>query len=132
MPTIDVSEVLSDPDFCEELIILRRTSVENIHGRAVITPTEISPRPLGIVITKDTAIGGNVIERTPEAQYRGAALDVYTTFRLRGPAPGYQPDVVMWNGDPYVVTLINDFSNFGRGYIHADCTSLTSIDQAPQ
>lgn len=136
MPLLDVSDLLSDPDLCEPLTIIRREQKINDLGRAVLLQTTISPAPYGSIQSKDTAIGGNQLERQPEGQYRAAAFDVYTQFALRGPAvdgcgQDWQPDVIMFNGDPYVVTLINDYTHFGAGYVHAEIASMSQIDQAP-
>jgi galactose-6-phosphate isomerase len=53
---------------------------------------------------------------------------VHTTFRLRGPTRGFQPDVVIWNGNRYVVRDIRDWTQFGVGYIRAECESMSHLD----
>lgn len=136
MAAIDVSDLLEDPDFASALAILRRSELVGDNGRTVITETAILPAPMGVVMPKDSVIGGNAIERAPDMQYRGAALLCYTKFRLRGPSldangQEWQPDVVVWNGNRYVVTLINDYAHFGQGYIQAELSSMDGVDEPP-
>lgn len=131
MPLLDVSEVLSDPLFTEPMNVYRRTETVGSNGRTVITRTRVRPVPTGVIMPKDSVIGGNAIQRNPDEQHRGSALLIYTQFRLRGPSPGFQPDVVVWNGDDYVVTLVNDYSHYGAGYIQVELSSMTSVDNPP-
>lgn len=79
-----------------------------------------------------------VIDTPPNDLQRGAdfqtaqnSIEVSTTFPLRGPAPGYQPDQVVWHGDVYVVTSVLDYSKAGRGFVTALCQSVDLIDSPP-
>lgn len=138
-PTIDVSELLVDPMFVEtEITVLRRKQVL-IKGRdtpevvAVITNIAASVQP------KDTAIGGNFVERAPDMEYRGSNLNCYTQFRLRSVSKevtgtgtdDYLPDVVIWNGDHFIVALLNDWTHYGAGFCHAELASTEAVDYAP-
>lgn len=141
-PLIDVSELLSDPMFVEtEMTVLRRRQ-NLIKGRTSPEVVQIIEHVAASVQPKDTAIGGNVVERGEDVQYRGSNLNIYTTFRLRSvskevaPTPGdpaivFLPDVVVWNGDHFLVTLINDWSHYGAGYMHAELASTDPVDYAP-
>lgn len=140
MPSLDVTELLADPDFCEAFTVTRRQQVIDQHGRASTQNTTL--QCFGSIQSKDTAIGGNTIEREPNMEYRGAAIDVYTTTPLYGPqqvaaqnqgasAIQYMPDLVYFNGDPFLVVLVNDYTHYGAGFVHAECTSIPSVDTAP-
>lgn len=139
-PILDVSELLSDPLFVQtQMTVLRRRQVLT-KGRD--TP-EVYQTITGVVASiqpKDTAIGGNFIERKPDMEFRGSNLNVYTKFRLRGvtqQATGagsdgdYLPDIIVVNGDHFLVALTNDWSHYGAGYIHAEVESVEAIDYAP-
>lgn len=127
MPDLDVSEVLLDPDFAETLTVMRRTEAISGHGRATITEVEVSPAPVGVVIPQNDA----PVQRGPDQQTLPSLLQVHTPFRLRSVAPGVQPDVVIWNGDRYVVNKVYNFSHYGRGFIAADCSSQDLADNPP-
>lgn len=139
-PLLDVSELLDDPMFVEtEITVLRR--------KQVLTKGRTSPELVAIVVNvvasiqpKDTVIGGNVITREPDKEFRGSNFNMYTRFRIRsvskqatGDAPTdgvYLPDVVIWNGDHFLVTLTNDWSHYGAGFMHAELTSTEAVDYA--
>jgi hypothetical protein len=136
MPTLDVSDLLTDDLFTETVTVLRREQIiDPATGR---TTTNVKPYynvPASIQ-PKDTAIGGNFIERGPGGIYRGSNLNIYTGFRLRsvsqeGSAVQYQPDLVIWNGDAFSVALTNDWSHYGAGFMHAELESTEMIDWAP-
>lgn len=134
MPLLDVSELTLDPLFVETFSVIRREQGIDAKGRAVIIPTLIEG-VVGSVQPKDTAIGGNIITQGAEASFRGANFNVYTSFRLRSvskdPSDTYLPDIVVWNGDHLLVALINDYSHYGAGYMHAECASIDAVDYAP-
>lgn len=125
MPDLDVSDLLLDPDFCEQLSVQRR-QITMVKGRSTTTPVTISPAPYGVVFS----ITGGLI-RAGDQQNMPATIVVHTPFRLRGASPGYEPDLVIWNGDNYAVTAIDNFSKYGAGFVAATCTSQDSIDNAP-
>jgi galactose-6-phosphate isomerase len=132
MPDLDVTDIILDPDFCETLIVKRRE--ENlVKGRSTLTVTVIDPAPVGVVLPVDD----QPLVRGPDQQNLPRLLEVHTPFRLRGAAkdPGtgkqYQPDIITWNGDDFVVNKVQDYSRFGQGFIQADCSSVDSIDNAP-
>jgi hypothetical protein len=131
VPLLDVSDLLLDPDFSEELTIQRRADTVGDNGRTSKGSIQIVPRPYGVVLPKDTWIGGNELERQPEGQFRGAALTVHSQFRFRSTAQGFQPDILIWNGDPYVCTLVNNYSHYGQGFTEAEFTSISTNDEPP-
>lgn len=132
MPTLDVTDVLLDPDFCETLTVIRRQEGPLVKGRPSITETTISPAPVGVVLAQSDA----PIQRGPDQQNLPRLIQVHTPFRLRGPSKDpvsgaiYQPDIIVWGGDRFVVNKVQDFSRFGRGFIQADCSSQDLIDVA--
>lgn len=133
MPNLDVSDLLLDPDFAEELTIFRRAMTVGSNGRSTLASVEVEPKPWGVVLPVDTAVGGNSMTRSSDAQYRGSAWVIYTQHRLQGPSddPDRYPDVVMIEGDPYVVTIVNAYSKFGAGFMKAEVSSMAAIDNAP-
>ncbi len=63
----------------------------------------------------------------------GRNLVIVTKFRLRGPAKDgstqYQPDLITWEGDSYVVKTIDPYPQYGAGFIQAIVGSMDSVDQ---
>jgi hypothetical protein len=139
-PLLDVSELLDDPLFVQTaMTVLRRKQVLT-KGRSAPAVYQVITGVAASVQPKDTAIGGNFIERTPDMEYRGSNLNVYTKFRLRGvtkqatgdPSDGeYLPDIIVVNGDYFIVALTNDWSHYGAGFMHAEVESTEAVDYAP-
>lgn len=139
-PLLDVSELLDDPLFVQTaMTVLRRKQVLT-KGRSSPAVYEVITGVAASVQPKDTAIGGNFIERKPDMEYRGSNLNVYTKFRLRGVtkqatgAPSdedYLPDIIIVNGDFFLVALTNDWSHYGAGFMHAEVESTEAVDYAP-
>lgn len=136
MPILDVSELLSDPMFVERITVIRREQVVNSKGRTEIVPT-VFENVIASMQPKDTAIGGNAISREADGSYRGANMNVYTKFRLRSVSKTeagdiqFQPDIIVWNGDHFLVALVNDWTHYGRGWMHAEIESIDPVDNAP-
>jgi hypothetical protein len=124
MPTLDVSEAF-DPSFMDDFTVVRRIQTINQNGRVVITPTESAVT--GVVV----AASPNDLQRLPELQYMNKTITIYTQYKLQGPAPGFQPDEILWHGSQYLVRAIDDYSGYGRGFIMAVCTSIDAVDPAP-
>lgn len=131
MPLLDVSELLLDPDFCQPLTIERRTENTGTDGRNHAGLQIITPKPYGVILPVDTAIGGNAMEREPDMEYRGSAIEVITRFRIQGPAPGAHPDVIIHDGSRFVVTIVNSLAQYGAGFIRVEASSMNSVDDPP-
>ena len=134
MPNIDLSFLCDDPDLAEPFTVIRRAEAVGANGRNVLTSTTY--QAFGSIQPKDSVIGGNVVERGEGGEYRAAALLVWTRFRLRSASvttdgTNWQPDVCVFNGDQYLVTLTNDYTHYGNGFVQAELTSLPTQDAPP-
>jgi galactose-6-phosphate isomerase len=131
MPDLDVSDLLTDPDFAEELTIIRRAVTINTHGRQQVAETTISPKPWGVVLPQSD----QPLQRGPDQQSLPMLLQVHTKFRLRSASivgtQEYQPDLLIWNGSRFLVNRVYPFSHFGQGFIVADCSSMTTTEAPP-
>lgn len=106
MSYVDVSFLLSDPDFAETVNVTRRTEVIGINGRTTIVPETIQ-------IVGSVAPGKlSPMTRQPEDTYSGQAITVYSKTKLNGPKFGYLPDIINWRGDAYIVNMTYDYNTF--------------------
>jgi hypothetical protein len=128
MPDIDVSDLLFDPDVveCGGVTVQRRQEIVDSHGRLTLQIATFSN-----VIASVIPIADAPMIRGPEQQTLPQLIEVHTTFRLQGIASGFQPDIVVWNGTPFVVNKVQNFSKYGGGFVQADCSSISNIDQPP-
>lgn len=131
MPDLDVSEALTDPMLTDSFDVLRRKEVLDAHGRVTTPQNQSFAGQYGVI----SAASPNDLERLEDSQRMGRNLSLITNFRLQGPAEvsgtEYQPDVVVWGGDQYVVKHIDPYSRYGAGFIQAIIGSMDIIDQPP-
>lgn len=124
---LDVSEVLADPMLASSFTVIRRSEVLGQNGRVNIDPVNLGEKT-GVVYPT----GRNDLARLDDQQMMGKHINIVTDFRLQGPAPGFQPDLIGWHGDFYVVQLLDDYTDFGAGFVQAVAGSMSSVDQPPQ
>lgn len=120
MPLLDVSDILGDPDFADEFIVIRRAETVNEYGESVVTQTEIFAS--GVV----TAASGSILEQLPEGTRATGAILIHTQVRLEIVSATAQADRIRWAGNLYTVTNLSDYSRYGGGFVAAVCT-LTDI-----
>lgn len=130
MPLLDVSDVITDPDFGERVTVQRRSAAAGSNGRPTV---QTSSSTISAVVIPQSDLP---LQRGPDQQSLPKLIQVHTTFRLRSastdPQSGieYQPDLIVWKGDSFQVNRVYDFSSFGAGFVSADCSSIDSTDQA--
>lgn len=116
MARIDVSDLLVDPDFIDRLILIKRASTINEYGEHVISETTCNIRAsVQGMRTED-------IERLPEGARLHDMITVYYRGELYPERLNGYADVVVWQGKRYqVVTVDENFINFGAGFTRALC-----------
>jgi hypothetical protein len=124
MPTHDVSEAF-DPSFLDTFTIIRRVQIISQFGRVRLVEKRFTG--IGVVV----ASSPNDLQRVPEMQYMNKSITIYTQWKLQGPAPGMQPDEIIWHGSQFLVRSLDDYSGYGRGFITVICLSIDSVDPAP-
>jgi galactose-6-phosphate isomerase len=132
---IDVTEILTDTDVVTfDLVCIRSSQVVGNDGMANNTPTSI---PFSGVVT---SYEGSVLERFAEGERIKGSIMVITGFRLqdgRGTNPdgecvaamsppvagatGLTADIVVWNHRQFTVANVNDYSQYGPGFVEARC-----------
>lgn len=131
MPLLDMSDVLTDPMFVDTFSVNRRVQTVNDSGIASST-VQALPGINGVVYPSDE----NDLQRLPDLSIQTKAITVVTMFALRGESEAagseYYPDIVVWNGDNFLVRHVNDYSNYAAGFILAVCTSIDLVDAPPE
>ena len=126
MAQIDVGDITLDPYLAgNHFIVLRRQDMVNIYGESVTTDV---PLPgVGAVYPS----GENSLLREEAFETQGNTITVVTRFALRGPskdqghsAQVFQPDVVLWEGNHYQVRIVNNYNQFGAGWVEAECIAV--------
>lgn len=132
MAQMDLSAALTNPYTNTPFIVKRRKQIVNNFGESTVEVEEI-PNVRGVLY----AAAQNGLTRRPEAQTNSKSIEILTRFALRGESKStednseYQPDLVLWHGNLFVVTNIEDWSNYARGFIKATLGSINIVDQPP-
>ncbi len=131
MPDIDVTDVLLDSDIAGEAFQYeRRSETVSVNGRSVqglqVFDAVGSVQPPGendLITTEDYDAASNTIVVITTARLRCVSQDQV--------AAQFKPDIVLWQGNRYVVTKCEPWTEYGAGFIRAVCKSEDFIDQAP-
>lgn len=129
----DMKDALLAPEFLDTFQVIRRKQTTDSNGRVQITNClPMLARGIVLPFTPDS------LRRDENMQYEFKALSITTTFLLRGPSTvvnnpnTFAPDIVVWNGDNYLITGLDDYSNYNPGFVKVIAVSMDYIDQAPQ
>ena len=120
MPTLDVTELLSDPDFVTSFTVTQRT-IANVEGYAQVSTSTSSQT--GVVLPMST----QELVLLPESQRVQGQIKVYTTFHLTAGDSTRSADSVNWRGNSYLVQGTNDFTEYGIGFVEARCALVPVV-----
>lgn len=128
MPELDVSLVLTSPYLVDFFNVTRRQEIIGQNGRNSFVALPFS-NITGVV----TPGKNNSLRREEDQQTQGKSLVISTRFMLRGASQdnsgAYQPDLVSWGGNSFVVNECRDNSRYGQGFIKAHCEMTDMISQ---
>lgn len=114
MATLDVADILDDPEFQSTAQLVRIDQAVGSNGRLVSTPQA------AVNITGCIQPAGNQeYQLFPELGRVTGTLSFYTKAALRGKGATHAPDQILWQGQTYIVMGANDWGNYGQGYIMA-------------
>jgi len=126
MPLLDVNDLLTDPDLADLFDVIRRAEVVGANG-VVTTVDKTFKNVVGVV----TASSPTDLERAEDFETMTRSITVVTSFQLQGAVTGYQPDIIVWRGTRHLVKHIQPYPHFGRGFVEAECSSLSNTDPRP-
>ena len=118
---IDVSDVVSDPDFTQTITRVVRSETVNDFGESIIISVSSL---IDAVVTSPTT---QELLMFPEATAYRDVIRVTTVSRLNADSVGKQPDLILYHGENYKVLITNDYSDFG--YTRALCVLIDLQDQ---
>lgn len=129
MPILDVTEAF-DISFWDTIVVIRRQASVNNLGRVVTVDKPMSA--LAVV----TAASPVDLQRVPEWGMMNKTISLYTPFRIQGPATDEMgnithPDEILWRNSLFIVNFMEDYSGYGRGFVHAVATSKQNVDYPP-
>lgn len=116
-PQLDVTELMSDPDFVGEMTQVSRVSRANEHGENIITECKVNT--VGSVQPAD----GRMIERLPEAERIGNFMSFWMKGTIVASAPGKYTDILVFQGQRFQVKTVFDWSTWGSGWCEGLCVA---------
>lgn len=116
MALIDVSDLLTDPDFTTSVTLIRRSSVVDLHGENVLT--EVQSTIIAVVQGANT----ETIQKMPEGALLGDLITVYYAGELTAESAVGYSDIIVYRGRRYEVFEVpEDYMNHGAGWTMANC-----------
>lgn len=146
---IDMDDLLGDPDFFQPMTVYRRAVSYGTDGVPTWMPTLIDPTPSASI---QSGANPELLRQTDLATTANL-ITIYTDFRLasEGDTSGYvqnpeatattdsygnqilpagishlKADIVMYKGSPYEVFLVNDWTDYGAGFVAAIARMVSS------
>jgi len=125
MAYLEMADAVLAPDLGDQFKVERRLETRTQRGRSLQTPS-VFTNLSGVI----TMASPNDLLRLPDTERMDRHISVVTNFALRGPTTDYQPDIIWWRGDSYVVKTFEPYPQFGSGFYQAICGSVDATDQA--
>lgn len=116
MPTLDVTDVLFDPDFCDPTLnFIRRETIIDEDG--FVTTKEKTTSFSGVV-TVDSSLEAQI--RISGQLVSGRILIVTTTRLIAGETEKIG-DIVTYQNRQYLVKFVDPYTAYGAGFVQAHC-----------
>lgn len=115
MGQIDVSDLLSDPDFTDDLVLIHRTPLVSDLGENSLL--ERSVPTIGSV----QPASGKTLQRLPEALRVGDVSSFWLRGEIVTDQVGAYPDIIQFRGKRYAVQSVMDYTNWGEGWCEGTC-----------
>ena len=127
MPTIDVTELFTDPELASPITITRLKQVLDQHGRAFNAPTTFNV--VGVI----QPARPRTLAMLPDLTHTAGAVEVWCQFDLKEGTQATAPDEVTWLDQTYTVANVQGWRNLGGGsWTHAVCELKELVaDDAP-
>lgn len=117
MAQIDVTEILYDPDFVDEVTLINRIPTVNDLGENTLK--EVCIPSIGCV----QPASGRVIQRIPEALRVANMSSFWVKGVITASAPGKYSAVLVFKGNRYQVQTVFDWTNWGEGFCEGVCVA---------
>jgi galactose-6-phosphate isomerase len=117
MAQIDVSELLHDPDFVDEMQIASRVPAVNSFGENILSETILAS--IGSV----QPASSETLQRLPEALRSANVKSFWVQGPIKTLGPGVYPDILIFKGARFQVQSVDDWTNWGAGWTQGTCVA---------
>jgi hypothetical protein len=120
MPQINMQVALTNPYTLDKFDVIRRVQDVSEQGLVVLPEPQIFTGVFGTV----ASVQQKDLMRMTAEQLQSKSISIITRFALRGASEDagqqdFQPDIVVWNGDSYLIIILDDYSNYALGFVRA-------------
>lgn len=115
MSQIDVTELLSDPDFVDDVTLINRATVVNTKGENVLTEDPV--KTVGSV----QPASGKTINRLPEAMRVANVMSFWIQGKIVTSRPGEYSAIIVFRGQRFTVQTVLDWTQAGAGWCEGTC-----------
>lgn len=122
MAKIDVSEVLLDTDFIDEMTVITRFP----------SVSSLGENSFGERVNHCVSVGcvqpatGRVVQKLPEGMRVANISSFWFKGEITATAPCKYSSIIVYQGKRYQVQTVNDWSNWGAGWCEGTC-----VEQVP-
>ena len=117
MAQLDVSELMTDPDFVDPVQLINRKPAVNNFGEATfveeVENTHGSVQPASY----------RTVQKLPEAMRVANVCSFWIKGTIIASEPGKYASLLVFRGVRYQVQTVADWSNFGQGYTEGTCVA---------
>lgn len=117
MAQIDVSELLSDPDFIDVISLISRKPSINYLGENTLAETKIDS--VGSV----QPASGKTLQRLPDALRVANVMSFWFKGPIVASEPGRYTDILVFKGSRFQVQTVMDWTNWGAGWSEGTCVA---------
>jgi len=117
MPQIDVSELMTDPDFVEPVTLITRLPKVDQYGQGYFESSALE------TVGSVQPASNRVVQKLPEAMRVANVQSFWIKAVIVASAPGKYASTIVYRGQTYQVQTVADWSAFGEGYTEGTCVA---------
>ncbi len=117
MAQIDVTDILSDPDFVDKIALVTRVPSVNSYGENILNESKLD------TIGSVQPASGRAINRLPEALRVANISSFWFKGKIVASEPGKYSSILVFKGQRYQVQTVQDWSNWGSGWCEGTCVA---------
>jgi len=114
MPLINVDELLADPDFTQPVSII--TSTEAVNSSGFNVPVQTTTTNIQAIVQNN---GSEKLIRLADGSRISDAVTIWCRHSLHAATATTAADIIVYNGQQYVVKVSEDWSHYGIGWYKA-------------
>jgi len=115
MAQIDVTDILSDPDLVDDVILIHRTPTVDQYGENKLCENGIP------TIGSVQPASGKVLQRLPDAFRVANVMSFWIKGKIVSDGYNKYPDIISLKGARFAVQVIFDWTNWGAGWCEGTC-----------